>query len=194
MLDNKIAQIIEKADTLSINFIEKYNKRCSIYGNSDTSVGMYLDMLLYCLKLNGLSEDFKLALYKKIINVIQSAHIIPKIMENPQIQTDITALIYYGSEDKGVSAATLQNNLFSELTTLTDKSYSFSPSHEVYYFAYPHSAGSLSLITDQNNFFTLGGWTTRIESFTIAAESVDYIVYEFNTYTTQIDFINNFKF
>lgn len=194
MLDTKINDILSTEDFIISQFEAKYSQRANIYGSTDPIVGVYYNMIMFCLKLPDLSHDLKLALYKKIDNVIRSMEIIPTIMETAPEQPTANGLIFHGSGEKDLSAAQLQSTLTSELTLITDKSYSFTPNHEVYYFAYPQTFGYLSGITDQNNFFTLGGWSTRVEEFTVLGEPVNFIVYEFNTYTTQTSFINNFKF
>ncbi len=71
----------------------------------------------------------------------------------------------------------------------------FSPSTQVYYFAYPDSYAALTSILDTNGFETIDDWTvtTGIVVTNSLGQTNTYRLYEFNNLTTQINFTNTFK-
>lgn len=129
-------------------------------------------------------------------------HPICKIRESslyidPTIE-EIGYLIYYGSGAQGLSVSDIQQ-LTSVSATKANMSFDFSPSNEVFYYAYPASFGDLVSILDNNGFETLSDWTKTVRSFVYnppyyTSTTTDYNVYEFNNVTTQTDFTNTFKF
>lgn len=116
---------------------------------------------------------------------------------NPSMET--TGLpSYYGVGAIGLSVAEIQ-----QLTMVNvakgDKAYNFSPTSQVFYYAYPASYGDLTSILDDNGFETISDWVKTTRSFTsnppyYTYSTTDYNVYEFDHITTQVDFTNTFKF
>ena len=105
---------------------------------------------------------------------------------------------YYGSGAAGLTVAQLQA-LTKQVTSQSTKIYTFNPSTEVMYIAYPATYGTLSSILDPNGFETIADWTLRVESFTnnspdYEGATVSYNVYEFDNLTTQTDFEITFIF
>ena len=99
---------------------------------------------------------------------------------------------YYGVGAQHLAAADVAL-LTNDIASQCNKSYSFSPTNEVYYFAYPASYGVLTSILDTNGFETIGDWTIRTENITNTyGEMTSYFIYEFNNITTQTGFINTF--
>lgn len=99
----------------------------------------------------------------------------------------------------GVGAQSLTGTQVQALTKLVqipaNTQTTTSPSSQVYYFAYPQSAGSLISILDQNGFETINGYTKRSVTLTMLdSSSQPYFIYEFNTLTTQTNFKNTYKF
>ena len=105
---------------------------------------------------------------------------------------------YYGVGDPSLSVSAIQQ-LTKQVVGKSDKTYTFNPSTQVMYFAYPASYGDLTSILDPNNFEIIGDFTKRQETFTTNSpyyegDSVLYNVYEFNNLTTQSNFNVTFKF
>lgn len=106
---------------------------------------------------------------------------------------------YYGVGAPGLTVSEVQQ-LTKEVVSKSNKDYIFSPSSQVYYFAYPASYGELTSILDTNGFEIIGDFTKRAETFTLNGAyfkntvPVSYLVYEFNNLTTQNDFNITFKF
>lgn len=106
---------------------------------------------------------------------------------------------YYGVGAKGLTVSSIQQ-LTKSITAKSNKTFSFSPSSQVYYFAYPASYGQLISILDTNGFEIINDFTRRTETFTLNGTyfknptSVSYYVYEFNNLTTQTNFNITFKF
>ena len=101
---------------------------------------------------------------------------------------------YYGVGASGLTPAqvqTLTKLVINPANTTTVT----SPTSQVYYFAYPQTAGSLISIIDQNGFNTLAGYTQRSVTMTMLDSTTqNYYIYEFNTPTTQTSFSNTYKF
>jgi hypothetical protein len=113
-----------------------------------------------------------------------------KIYVYPEFSgTDTSLKIYYGSGAVGLSVASIQL-LSSQSMTNGTKKFSYSPSTEVYYVAYPALYGTLVSILDTNGYDTISDWTLSVENFS----GTNYNVYEFNNLTTQTGFYNTFKF
>ena len=105
---------------------------------------------------------------------------------------------YYGVGAVGLTVAQLQA-LTKQVVATGNKTYSFSPTNQVMYIAYPASYGVLSSILDPNGFETIADWTLRVEDFTnnspdYEGVTVSYNIYEFNNPTTQVGFNNTFIF
>lgn len=105
---------------------------------------------------------------------------------------------YYGSGNAALTVADIQG-LTKQVVNIGTKVYTFNPSTEVMYIAYPASYGTLSSILDPNGFETIADWTLRVESFTnnspdYEGGTVSYNVYEFDNLTTQTDFEITFIF
>ena len=105
---------------------------------------------------------------------------------------------YYGVGAPGLSVAAVQG-LTKAIQAKANRTYAFSPSSEVYYYAYPASFGLLTSILDANGFETIGDWTLSVVSFTnnppdYEGIATNYNVYEFDNLTTQTAFNNTFIF
>ena len=105
---------------------------------------------------------------------------------------------YYGEGSASLSVASIQG-LTKSVSSRSSKTYTFNPTSEVMYIAYPASYGSLSSIIDPNGFETIADWTLRVVSFTNNPTSyygatVSYNVYEFNNLTTQTSYSYTFNF
>jgi hypothetical protein len=101
---------------------------------------------------------------------------------------------YYGVGAPGLTAAQVAALTKSVMAESTDVSFDFSPSSQVYYFAYPAAYGTLTSILDDNGFETISDWTLRVENITgLDGNPVSYNIYEFNNLTTQTNFTNRFR-
>lgn len=106
---------------------------------------------------------------------------------------------YYGVGNKNLTVSQVQQ-LTKSVTAKGNKTFSFSPNNQVYYFAYPQSYGLLVSILDTNGFEIKNDFTVRSETFTPNETyfkntvNVPYYVYEFNNLTTQTNFNITFKF
>lgn len=105
---------------------------------------------------------------------------------------------YYGSGGQGLTVAQLQA-LTKQVVATGTKVYTFNPSSQVMYIAYPASYGTLSSILDPNGFETIADWTLKVDSFTnnspdYEGTTVTYNIYEFNNLTSQTDFEVTFIF
>jgi len=99
---------------------------------------------------------------------------------------------YYGVGDPDLTASAVAG-LTKAVVASGTKTYSFSPSSQVYYFAYPASYGTLSSIKDPNGFPITTDWTLRVENITgLDGNPVSYNIYEFNNLTTQTGFAITF--
>lgn len=98
-------------------------------------------------------------------------------------------LIFYGSGSVGLSDSAIEA-LSSDFMTLGNKSYTYNPSTQVCYVAYPSSYGELVSILDDNDYEVFTDWTLRSGII----DSVAYNIYEFNNLTTQTDFNFTFNF
>jgi len=57
---------------------------------------------------------------------------------------------YYGVDAPGLTTAQIRTNFGATVTNAGDKVYSFAPTNQVYYFAYPASYGTLIRVLDWN--------------------------------------------
>lgn len=113
---------------------------------------------------------------------------------NTRTQTYVYPFYY------GVGAQSLTGAQIAALTKLVvgvgDQTLSFSPSSQVYYFAYPASYANLTRILDQNGFDITADFTLRnpVSITGLDATAQNYKVYEFNNPTTQTNFNLTFDF
>jgi len=101
---------------------------------------------------------------------------------------------YYGVAAPGldisIDGGGLTKLVIENSPTITE---SFSPTSQVYYFAYPSSYPALTSILDTNGFETIGDWTVSTVAVTNSyGNTVNYRQYEFNNLTTQVNFSNTF--
>lgn len=100
---------------------------------------------------------------------------------------------YFGSGVPGLGAVDIQA-LSKIIESQSNKTRAFSPTNQVFYFAYPASYPALTSIIDANGFETIDDWTANIVSFTMLDLTVqNFRVYEFNNLTTQVGFNITFK-
>jgi len=99
---------------------------------------------------------------------------------------------YYGVGDPDLTASEVAG-LTKAVVASGTKTYSFSPTSQVYYFAYPASNGELTSIKDPNGFNITSDWTLRVEDITgLDSTAQSYNIYEFNNLTTQTGFAITF--
>lgn len=194
MIEQKVQDILDSADYIRLVFAAKYTKGLVNYGNGNVMAGTYFDMLVFALSKDYIGGNLQLELYKKTRGLIDSMNIVPITGGIAPPQPILNATVFYGSTDPGLTGDALKSELASEFVGITDMEMVFSPTHEVYYFAYPSSFPPVSNILDQNNFVTLPGWKSFVTTFTIEGLPVEHRVYEFKNFTTQTDFVNKFKF
>jgi hypothetical protein len=110
---------------------------------------------------------------------------------------------WYSPTYYGVSAPAATTTAIQGMTKLiqakANRTYAFSPTVQVFYYAFPASFGVLTSILDANGFETIGDWTLRVENFNLNSPDYEgvttsYNIYEFNNLTTQVAFNNTFKF
>jgi hypothetical protein len=105
---------------------------------------------------------------------------------------------YYGVSAPAATTTTIQA-MTKAVQAKADRTYAFSPTVQVFYYAYPASFGVLTSILDANGFETIGDWTLRVENFNnnspdYEGVTTSYNIYEFDNLTTQVAFNNTFKF
>jgi len=101
---------------------------------------------------------------------------------------------YYGVGAPGLSAANVALLTKYVIANTSSVARQFSPTSQVYYFAYPASYPALTSILDTNGFETIADWTVRTENITgLDGNAVSYRIYEFNNLTTQTNFTNTFR-
>jgi len=105
---------------------------------------------------------------------------------------------YYGSGAQGLTVTQIQA-LTKQVVATGTKIYTYNPSTEVMYIAYPASYGTLSSILDPNQFEIIADWTLSVVDFTpnspdYEGVTVSYNVYEYDNPTTQTDFDVTFIF
>lgn len=101
---------------------------------------------------------------------------------------------YYGSGAPGLSGAAI-GGLTKIIETVGDKVRPFSPTVEVFYFAYPSAYPALTRILDPSLFDLTADFTVRTVNITgLDGSSQSYRVYEYNNLTTQVAFNLTFDF
>ena len=105
---------------------------------------------------------------------------------------------YYGVGAAALSVANLQA-LTKQVVAKANHTYTFNPTSQKMYYAYPASYGTLSSIIDPNGFNITADWTLSTPTFTnnptnYNGGSVTYNVYEYNNLTTQTSFNVTFNF
>lgn len=101
---------------------------------------------------------------------------------------------YYGVGAPGLSAASVGGLTKYVIANTATVARQFSPTAQVYYFAYPASYPALTSILDTNGFETIGDWSVSTGNITgLDGNAVSYRIYEFNNLTTQVNFTNTFK-
>ena len=194
LLDEKIADIINNAYTVRTKIASKYLKGTNLYGSQDATLGIYFDMLVTAISVQGLGENFKLELYKKLMGLLRDNKLGASSFGVAPNPPGTGLAFYYGSADYDIPVVDIQAYLTRDISIKKNKAYRFSPTLEVFILAYPVSYGTLGSILDQNQFETKPGWDVTTESFTIDGIPVDYFVWRFKTITRQVNFINNFIF
>lgn len=92
---------------------------------------------------------------------------------------------YYGVGAPSLTPAQIRSNFGATITSSGDKTYGFTPTSEVYYFAYPVSYGTLTRVLDWNGFDITADFTLRTETLVgLDASSQSYYIYEFNNLVT----------
>ena len=104
------------------------------------------------------------------------------------------ATYYYGVDDPGLDISTDGGGLTKVIQGNTPSfAANFSPTVEVYYFAYPSAYPALTSILDDSGFETIGDWTVSTVSVTNSyGNTENYRLYEFDNLTTQVNFTNTF--
>ena len=110
----------------------------------------------------------------------------------------VDSTFYYGVGAQAANAATIQA-MTKVLGPKETKTFVFTTSNQVQYFAYPIHYGYLTKILDTNGFNITSGFTTSVKSFQLTPPNFDggvsdYIVYEFATLNSQSNFEITFKF
>lgn len=105
---------------------------------------------------------------------------------------------YYGIGAAALSVSDIQA-LTKQVVARSNKTYSFSPTAQKFYFAYPAAHGYLSSIKDPNGFDITSSFTVTTKSFTnnspnYEGTTMNYYVYESNSLTTQTGFLITFNF
>ena len=105
---------------------------------------------------------------------------------------------YYGSGAAGLNASQVQA-LTKSVAVKGTKAYTFNPTNQVMYFAYPKSYGLISTVLDPNSFDVTGDWVSSTVSFTnnptdYNGVTMDYYVYEFANLVTLSDYEYTFYF
>jgi hypothetical protein len=105
---------------------------------------------------------------------------------------------YYGVGAPGLGASQIQA-LTSFIAEKSDKTLTFSPNSQIYYFAYPATYGYLTTILDHNGFDMTSDFAVDTISFTLVAPNYptgtqDYYVYSYDLPTIQNNFNITFKF
>lgn len=93
---------------------------------------------------------------------------------------------YYGSGAAGLTGAQIRSTLTQLTETVGDKTLAFTPSSQVYYFAYPASYASLTRVLDANGFDITADFTLRnpVSITGLDTTAQNYKVYEYNNLTS----------
>lgn len=104
------------------------------------------------------------------------------------------AAYYYGVDSPGLDISSDGGGLTKVVQDDTPVyAANFSPTAQVYYFAYPSAHPALSSILDDNGFETIADWTVTLVDVTNSfGHTEQYRQYEFNNLTTQTNFTNTF--
>lgn len=114
------------------------------------------------------------------------------VTSNTQTYTFVPAY-YYGVGDPGLDGTQIAALTKDVIANTPSVARDFSPSTQVYYFAYPSTYPVLTSILDDSGFETISDWTVRTVSITNGfGDTRNYRVYEFNNVTTQTNFTNTF--
>jgi hypothetical protein len=101
---------------------------------------------------------------------------------------------YYGVGAPGLSDAAI-GGLTKIIETVGDKTRPFSPSTQVFYFAYPSAYPTLTRVLDPSSFDITADFTIRTVTITgLDGTPQSYRVYEYNNLTTQTAFNLTFDF
>lgn len=101
---------------------------------------------------------------------------------------------YFGSGAPGLTGAQI-GALPKIIETVGDKVRPFSPTVQVFYFAYPAGYPALTRILDPSSFDITADWTIRSVTITgLDGTPQNYRVYEYNNLTTQTAFNITFDF
>ena len=107
---------------------------------------------------------------------------------------------YYGVGAAAFTVANINNNLGGTrlVVAKSNKTLSFSPTSQKFYFCYPASYGYLTSIKDPNGFDITSSFTPRTVNFVndtnFLGTTTSYYVYESNSLTTQTGFAITFNF
>lgn len=111
-----------------------------------------------------------------------------------EVTATFVAPSYYGVLSGNASENEIKS-LGKNLFLPDNKTLSFTPLEQRFYFAYPSSFGELSKIKDQNGFDITDDFILRVENFTMEDSTIEsYNIYEFNSDTTQTNFLILFEF
>jgi len=93
---------------------------------------------------------------------------------------------YYGSDAPALTGAQIRSQLTTLVATQASRTLAFSPTAEVYYYAYPAAYANLTSIIDQNGFNITADWTLRNPVVITGLDGTpqNYKVYEFNNLTS----------
>jgi hypothetical protein len=107
---------------------------------------------------------------------------------------EFAAPAYYGVGAVGLNEAGIKG-LTKVVKTSKGLTANFSPTNQVYYYAWPQSQGTISSIKDPNNFQVIAGFTLRTATFTLADAVTTEAMYilEGNNLTSQTNFTLSFS-
>lgn len=75
MLETKIQELIDSKEIITLAIVSGYIANLNVYGKQDATLAITVDMLLSFLSLKYLGYNIRLALYKKIITLLQRNNI-----------------------------------------------------------------------------------------------------------------------
>lgn len=111
------------------------------------------------------------------------------------VTADFVAATYHGVGPANASANDIINFSTKNLFQKADRTLSFTPNLERYYYCYPSSYGILDKIIDQNGFNITADFVKKTVIFSLPDNTPEtYYVYEFNADTTQLNFEISFLF
>lgn len=192
MLDSKIDFIVLNEDNILNEVLNRYMVNLSLLGFQDTILGINIKIIIRLLQVSFLGDTIRLELYKKLNNILIENNLI-SMLTRTKCPTPAGSPYYYGVGAPGLDESEIQN-LNIDISEKSDKTYTYSPTMEVFYVSYPKDYGLLTSILDNNGFETLPGWTQTEVTFVLGGVPIDYYVYEFNNLTTQVNFTNTFKY